>query len=98
MEWRLALLSTIFSPDLQRITLVFDIFYLLRRDKICVKLLASEGWGALEEILLQLAARSRGVIEVLIYLLTGNPSSTGPECGTLMSRFKEVGKVTVAFA
>ena len=52
-------------------------------------------------MLLQLAARSRDVIKIVIRLLVMKFRSDSvpkmPECGTFMLRFKKMGKVEVRF-
>ena len=56
--------------------------------------------GTVEGVLLQLAARSRDVVKVVIRLLVKSRGDSVPKMldyGTFMSRFKEVGKVEVRF-
>jgi len=97
MEHHLALLSTISSPRLRKITLTFNVNYFVRRSKLDVKMLGHNDWETIEEVLLQLAARSLEVIEVVILLLAMKPPSSVPESRWFMSRFKEVGKVNIRF-
>jgi len=62
-----------------------------------VQMLGHNGWEMMEDVFLQLAARSLEVVEVVILLLAVKPPSSVPECGRFMSRFKEVGKVNIRF-
>ena len=94
----LTFLSTIASPHLRRITLTSDVSRSVKGGELDSKVLAHDGWETVEEILLQLAAKSRDVIEVVVLLfLRANCPSSVLESGTFMSRFKEVGKVEVRF-
>ena len=100
MEPHLALLSTISSPHLQTISLIFDIKRFARKGELDAKVFAYGGWGAVEEVFLQLATRSRYNIDVVVFLSTMKRTSSVPKvpkCGTFMSRFKKVGRVEVMF-
>ena len=100
MEPHLALLSTIYSPHLRKITLTFSAYHFLGRDGLNVKFLAHEEWGAVEEVFLQLGARSRDVVNVVMRIMVVKRRDSDlvpklPDCGKFMPRFKEVGKVEV---
>ena len=100
MEPRLALVSTLSSPRLRRITLTFNVSRFVKGSASSTTVLAHKEWGTVEEVLLQLAARSRDVVKVVIRLLVKSRGDSVPkmlDCGTFMSRFKEVGKVEVRF-
>lgn len=56
MEHHLGLLSTIFSPRLQRITLTLNATCFVRRDKFGAMMLGHKQWESVEEVFLQLAA------------------------------------------
>ena len=98
MEPHLALLSTIFSPRLQRVTLNLDVNHFVRRGKFDMEALGHQEWETVEEVFLQLAARSLEVIEIVMLLLAIMPPSSVPECRRFVSRFKEVGKVNIRFS
>lgn len=91
------LLSTISSPHLRRITLALNVVRFARRSKFNPEVLACKEWGTADEVFVQLAAKSREVIEVIVLLKAMKPPSSVPECGRFLARFKEVGKVQVGF-
>jgi len=97
MEHHVTILSTISSPRLQRITLTVNVNGFVRRSKLDTQMLGRKEWETVEEVLLQLAARSLEVIEVVILLMVMKPPCSVPECKRFMSRFKEVGKVNIRF-
>ena len=100
MELYLTLLSTISSPHLQTIFLIFNVKRFVRKGELDAKVFAYDGWGAVEEVFLQLATKSRYNIDVVVFLSTMKRTSSVPkvpECETFMSRFKKVGRVEVMF-
>jgi len=97
MESHLALLSTISSPHLRRITLTFNVVHFVRRSKFNPEVLARKEWGTADGVFLWLAAKSREVIQVIVLLMAMKPPSSVPECGRFLARFREVGKVQVRF-
>ena len=100
MELYLTLLSTISSPHLRTIFLIFNVKRFIRKGELDTKVFAYDGWGAVKEVFLQLATKSCYNIDVVVFLSTMKRTSSVPkvpECGTFMSLLKKVGRVEVMF-
>lgn len=102
MEPHLTLLSTISSLRLRKITLTINVEPFFRGGVLDPMVLAHEGWGAVEDVFLQLAARNQDVINVAMrFLVIKRPGSNlvlkALDYERFMSRFKKVGKVEFRF-
>lgn len=96
MGSHLALLSTISSRGLPRITLIFDVNRLVCGGEPNQKVSTHKEWGTVEDVFLWLTASSVVIGIVALLWALDRPSSV-LKCGTFMPRFKEVGKVKVRF-
>ena len=88
IRFHAALASTISSPGLRRIELAFNGKPLTRE---VARVFSRKRWGALEDVLLDLAQRNRNTVQLVMSFQDN--VQLPRRCDEFMSRFREVGEV-----